>query len=173
MAGNLAEFNNYLRDTLRISDQSLRNAINNQGIESFNDLIDLTVKDVEKACARIRTPGGTIPNPRAAEENQPATIKNPGIQVSLQVEKRLMQLCYFCRHMHRIQRTVTAAQASLARLIQVWSLKDAEDAFESSTVPTPRTLTKVDEIRQVLEDIENALTIARGINGEPATSLCH
>jgi predicted flap endonuclease-1-like 5' DNA nuclease len=73
--------NNYFTGTLGIGDQGLRDALNAQGLTSFNAVVSLKDDDIQQICSNIRKPGGTIANPNVAVAGQPHTIQNPGIAV--------------------------------------------------------------------------------------------
>jgi hypothetical protein len=107
MAANQAALNNYLQDTLGFP-EDLSRALNAQGLDAFDVLTTLTDKDVKEMCGNVRKPGGTIPNPAYDAANPvagvPLTIPNPGVSMGLPCKKLLRQLCYYCFHMHRIQR---------------------------------------------------------------------
>jgi hypothetical protein len=62
-AALLAELNEYLEEGLLIVDAAVRNALNDQGLVSIDDLANLTEKDIANICSNARKPGGTIPNP--------------------------------------------------------------------------------------------------------------
>ena len=113
MAGNLAALNAYLNNTLNISDQATRDALNEQGLDSsdsFKQLTDQDIKDLGVAC---RKPGGMMANPNAAAENAPAVIPNRGVALSFLSVKRLRMLCYYIHHMERIQRPFQYNQAMM------------------------------------------------------------
>ena len=107
-----------------------------------------------------------IPNPQADQRNQPTQIPNRGLPLGFVLEKRLRQFRFYCWHMHRIQRPFEAASASLERLSQVWELrveKDEED--EGEQVKDPEKLTKVDEVRKTLENLDYVLLHRKGRYG--------
>jgi hypothetical protein len=89
MAAALAQINNYFQNVLLIQEQPVRDALNQQGLEGFDDFVSLTDKDIKNICANIRKPGGTIPNPNAAVAGQPPVISNPGVQIGYVYERRL------------------------------------------------------------------------------------
>ena len=158
MAANLAALNNYFENTLFITDQAVRNGLNQQGLTSFDDFITFTEKDIAQICSNVRKPGGVIPNPNAAVPGQPATISNPGVLVGHAIEVRLKMLCYFVKHVVRIQRLpVVPAIATLTRLIAVYKLKDIEKDEEDEDIKIPTPLTKIDEVCVTLEDLDDYL----------------
>jgi hypothetical protein len=169
MAAALAALNNYLNDPIGITDPQARVALNNQGLQSFFDFYTLTEKDIIEICANIRKPGGTIPNPvhdpAAPVAGIPPTIPNPGIHLGHIYEKRLKMLRYYLLHLQRIQRPMVIAQATLARITICYRLKEAEDEVEDIDLPTK--LSRVDKVREVLEDIDNYLLRKLGASGLP------
>lgn len=171
MAANLAAFNNYLNDTLLIDEQATRQALNAQGLQAFDDLENLTDNDVKDICKNVRQPGGTIPNPVAIANPDnaaiPAAIPNRGVNMSFLAEKRLRQLRYYIYHMHRIQRTFVPNQATLHRLTEVWAeLKEKEDE-KNDDVPEVEKLTRVEQVRKTIEDIDDACNTKLGSSGAP------
>ena len=80
-----------------------------QELDSVEELQILTDAEVENLCKVLRRPGGTISNPNAANQGQPAQIPNPGIQVSLRAENNLKLGCFYIRHCVRTSRACTPA----------------------------------------------------------------
>jgi hypothetical protein len=82
MAANQTALNNYLQDTLGFP-QALAHALNAQGLDGFDILVNLTDKDIKDMCANVRKPGGTIANPAYDAANPvagvPPTVPNPGV----------------------------------------------------------------------------------------------
>ena len=69
MVGNLATLNNYLNNTLHISNQVMHDVLNEQGldsIDSFKPLTDQDMKDLGNTCRKL---GGMIANPNAVVAN--------------------------------------------------------------------------------------------------------
>jgi hypothetical protein len=169
MAAAQAQLNNYLDTPIGITVQATRTALNQQGLQSFDDFLTLTEKDISEICANLRKPGGTIPNPDhnpgAPVAGVPATLPNPGISLGHLFEKRLKMLRYYTLHLQRIQRQFTPAAATLARLISCYTMKETEE--EEEDIDLPSKLTKVDKVRDVLENIDNYLYQKRGSSGLP------
>ena len=166
MAGNLAALNAYLNNTLHISDQATRDALNEQGLDSsdsFKQLTDQDIKDLGVAC---RKPGGTMANPNAAAANAPAIIPKPGVALSFLSVKRLRMLCYYIHHMERIQRPFHYNQATMQRLLNVWALYEDEEKNDEDP-DMPEKFTDVKNVRSMLEDLDNYLIIKRGATGLP------
>ena len=60
-----------------------------QGMDSLDEFSFLDNKAVETLCQVVRKPGGTIANPRARVNGQPARIPNPGTNVPLKAQDNL------------------------------------------------------------------------------------
>ena len=158
MAAALAAFNNYLNGTLGITENSVRTAINAQGLQGPDDFTGLTDDDIATICENCRKPGGRIANPDAGLAGQPATINNPGVQLSFVTEKRLKMLNFYIHHLGRIQRPFESNRADLNRLIQAWSMKEKEESANDEELELPPKLTDVKHVRSVIEDLDNHLT---------------
>jgi hypothetical protein len=128
MAAALAGLNNYFDNTIGITDQATRVALNEKGLESFDDFLIYTEKEITDMCPNVRKPGGLIVNPAFDPNNVvpgvPPNIPNPGLTIGLGIEKRLKMLRYYVHHMNRIQRPVTAANATLACLTACYRRKE-------------------------------------------------
>jgi hypothetical protein len=169
MAAAQAALNNYLDAPLGITEAATRAALNQQGLQSFDDFLTLTEKDISEICTNLRKPGGTIPNPAynaaAPVVGIPATIPNPGINVGHVFEKRLKMLRFYLLHLQRIQRNMTPATATLARLTTCYNMKEIEDNEEEEELPGK--LVRVDKVRDVIENIDHYLNRKRGSSGLP------
>jgi hypothetical protein len=165
MVAALAALNNYFNDPLGIVDLQSRVALNNQVLQSFDDFLMLTEKDISNICTHIRKSGGTVPNPvhkaAAPVAGVPPLIPNPGIQFGHAYEMQLKMLRYYLLHLQQIQCLFSAAQATLARLAICYRLKDAED------IDLPGKLTRIDKVRDVLEIMDNYLFRKLGSSGLP------
>ena len=60
----------------KLEEQGVRNAITNQGLNSWEAFKIITLDDMTELCRHVRRPGGTIPNPAGGAE-----IPNPGQQI--------------------------------------------------------------------------------------------
>ena len=163
MAGNLAAFHNYLDATLHIPVVT-REAFINQGITAFDDLIYITDKDVKDMCSNAKKPGGTIPNPNyVAGGNMPAFIPNPGAQVGFLHEKGLRMLRFYRGYMATIQRPSMPNQVTTARLNEAWVFYEMLEATKDVLVDKPPKLTKQDDARKVIENLDNYLKLKRNV----------
>lgn len=107
MAAPIATLNNYLQQVFGITDGNIRQAINDQGLTTFDDFFNLTETDVEEICTNVQKPGGMMVNPNAAVLQLPGVpmmIANPGLPLGHLYEKRLKMLRYYMFHLKRIQR---------------------------------------------------------------------
>ena len=162
---------NYLTNTLSFSPALLR-ALSLQGVTSFQIVVDLEEEEVKQVCRVIRRPGGTIANPVAAQAgaaqgNVQATIPDPGTAFPLVMEKRLKMLWYYKRHLQNVSRTFSPGQATLARLLQAWRLKERHDSELLDDVPLPPKLTDTIRIREAIENVTFYLQTKRGVRGHP------
>ena len=66
-----------------------------QEMNNLNKFGLLTDEEVTNMCKVVRHPGGTIANPEAGKEGQPAQIPNPGLGIALCVENNLKLMCCF------------------------------------------------------------------------------
>ena len=123
MAGNQAEFNNYLRDVLTLPDPVCR-ALNAHGISGLADFKSMKeLQSIQDLCKNIRSPGGSIPNPRAAEAGQPLTLPDRGHQVGIVVQNKLEMLWWFVQYVYTVQREPTRALATMEALETTWDYK--------------------------------------------------
>ena len=172
MAANQAALRNYLDATLQLP-VTVREAIIAQGMSSFDDFIGLTDKDMKDVCSNAKKPGGTIPNPNwVAGGNMPPTITNPGAPVGFIHEKRLRQLRFHRNYFSIVQRPMVPGQATLLRLRDSWSLYEAIKNYQDGTAPPlPGKLSKQDDARKVIEDLDHYLKKIRNSQGVPMSYL--
>ena len=123
----------------------------NQEMDELAEFALLKDDEVENLCKVIRRPGGTMPNPNAAVDGQPAQIPNPGSAVSLRAENNLKLMCYFLRYKDRTSRGVVAGDVTLANVRALRDHKEWEenhtdvDAPEINTKDWPRTIEAIEE----------------------------
>jgi len=165
MAANQAQFNNYLQQVLGIESQGLREALNAEGLDSFAALSTMEDDGIVNACKHIRNPGGMIPNPNAAAQGQPAQVPNRGHPIGSATEKRLRQLRYFHFHHTRVQRPFQRGEATLLNLNTFW--KRFKDEEEDQQLDKPGKLTRMEDVRKTLVNIDQYLMEKRGAYGSP------
>jgi hypothetical protein len=166
MAANQAALLNYLTNTL-LFPITLRQAVIDEGVQAIDDFIHHSDKDIKNICKNIRSPGGTIANPLAADPGQPPELPNRGITVGFVYEKRLRQLRYFRWHLHRIQRPWNPQQATLARLNELWTRFELEENATDNEPSYPDPLKKIEDVRKVIENIDDWLHRRLGVRGSP------
>ena len=182
MAANTAAFVNYLDTTFNFA-RVLAEELATQGLDSFPAFVDLSDEDVKEICTTIRKPGGTIQNPAYVAQREqyddqaaadpttpvphwyPQTIANPGIPIPLPKEKILRQICYLANHFVRIQRNFDQQSCTTARLASLWRYKIRVKEEGKDEPKLPEKLSNINNIRQVIENVENYLRVKRGVNG--------
>jgi hypothetical protein len=132
MSAALTQLNLYLQNVLLINQPDTRAALNQQGLDAFGDFNGLTGKDIKNICANVWKHGGTIPNPNAGVANQPDTITNPGVHLDYVLKRRLEMLRYYVYHCVRVQPQFVPQQITLARLLQVYHLKETEEVAKEN-----------------------------------------
>ena len=157
MAGATAALNNYFINAFSLNQMRTREALNDQGLDSFTAFVTLTFKDIHEICSNCKAPGGTLPNPRAAEVGQHATISNRGVAISLVVEKNLQKLRSYLNYIHMIQRLHGTASPTVGRINIAHNDFLRRKDFKNDTIDLPAPFTKVEKIRQTLEALDEVL----------------
>ena len=115
--------------------------VQRHGITNLQELGLHFDKDMESLVKALRRPGGTINNPNrgrgAAADAQPATIPNPGFEISHAVEMHLKLASYYVRHQDRTSRTCVPEDIQLASVRALRLLHDTEQAHEDPTEVPP------------------------------------
>ena len=75
--------------------------IDDQDINSLDELKILRDDEISNLCKVLRWPGGLINSPNAAT-GQPVMILNPSNQANLQAEMNLTLAAYYLHHRERI-----------------------------------------------------------------------
>jgi hypothetical protein len=169
----LDRLNDYLENTIGITSQALRDALNAEGIISFASFALLDDDDMTRICTVIRRPGGTIPNPANAvlilpNPAVPVNIPNPGVPVGYVYEKRLKLFRFFVFHNDRVQRLrFDPATVSLDVLNDYGELQRTLADADDDDIKMPEPLTKIENVRSTLEDLEDYLRRKRGSNAAP------
>lgn len=170
MAAAQGALNNYMNNVLLITTAAVRSALNVEGLQSLDDFVSLSEKDIDDICSNARKPGGLIPNPAYDPTTAVAgigpTMANPGVQIGHLHVKRLKMLRFYIVHLRRIQRSFTAAGATLAQLTNVYALHEQEDE-EAEIKDLPDKLVSVDKVRYTLDNIDNYIIKKRGVSGAP------
>ena len=82
---------------------AVQTALNDQGLQAFDDLSTLTEDDIAEVCSNARKPGRTVPNPAhfapttaaPVVPGVPAEIPNPGVHIGHVYEKRLKMVRFY------------------------------------------------------------------------------
>jgi hypothetical protein len=143
MAGNaeLAMFNDHLEQVLGFTDEVLE-PLNDQGITSFISLLDTyNRKDgFENLWKRLANPGGTMDDPNHTGRGAAPQIGARGVAITLRQQTTLLQLAYWVRHRHRIQRHVSPNLATPQAMRTMGEMMNQErelrEAAKASTLPT-------------------------------------
>jgi phosphoglycolate phosphatase-like HAD superfamily hydrolase len=166
MAAALAQVRNALQ-AIGIVDASHRDAIT-ESITSVEDFVFLTDKFIKDMCNTLRRPGGTVPNPNAAQPGAPAVIPCSGVAISPTAEERLILLGYYIRHLKRTSRPIPG-QFVAARVLSMAEIKrrEEEDKTLSKDATAPSMIDDLKKIREAFENIEDYLSKVRGTTGVP------
>ena len=159
-------FNLFLHDTLGITNEDVRVALNGQGLVSFESFVGLADDDIDTIAANVRKPGGTIPVPLARNGE---TVPNPGLSIGFLDVRRLEMLRFYVHHCTRIQRTLVAADMTIIRLQHVYKMKETEEqlAKAKDKLELPSKIVKIDDVRTNIEDLDDYLLEKRGESGLP------
>ena len=153
MAAALAAINNYFQNILHITNVDVRNALHDQGLQSFDNFGTLTEQDIIDICDKARKPGGTIDNPAcvAPMAGVPAlpgvtpTLPNPGVSIRHVVEKRLKMTRILAYHCRCIQCTFNGVIGTLARLNNLYEFHLQEEEYDND-IDLPDKLMSVESI---------------------------
>jgi len=134
----LAGFRTYLRDEIGVLDVTgvnaagKREAIQSEGLNVIDDLVDFDDDEIKILCQSVRKPGGTVQDP-----NDPTrTIPDPGFKVPAICEKRLKLAANGARIYRMINRPITQASLDRNRLkLFDQHLRLIEDHSEPEQIP--------------------------------------
>ncbi len=150
---------------LGFSNQAALTIVNDQGINSVEELSILTDHEVETLCKVVRRPGGQIANPNAGEAGQPDNIPNPGINVPLRAENNMKLAAYYCRFREKTSRATTPANIELDPVRTVRPLRDWENAHEEQE--PEEGLINAKDWHKMLEALEEYLRRCLGVTKIP------
>ena len=131
--------------------------VEEQGMDTLEEIKLLTDDEIESLCKVIRRPGGTIPQPAGAVAGA-AAIANPGVSVNQRAETHLKLLAFYLRHQARVSRVVQPADVTLDAIRTVRELREFESTYKKpEDLPSinakdwPKTMEAIDEyLRSVL-----------------------
>ena len=87
-----------------------------QGLDALDELALLTDLECESLCKLIRRPGGHIPNPRAGDPGEQATIPGIGNTVSMRSVTNLKLAGFWVRHRIRTSRAYHPVDCTLTAI---------------------------------------------------------
>ena len=130
--------------------------VDEQGLDSLNEIRLLTDDEIESLCKVVRRPGGTIPGPNVGD----APVNNPGTPINLRAENHLKLLAFFLRHQERVSLTTQVADITLDAIRALRELRDFESTYKAPDDPPainakdwPKTMESIHEyLRSFLGD---------------------
>ena len=157
------ELMQFLTQKLRLS-AAAAEAIVEQGLTAFDDFIELTDKDIDGLCDRVRSPGGMLERPRGGP------VADRGVKIGLIQQKNLRAARFYIYHCHRIQRTFNYRAVTLKEMRTFWSqrFEDEKDSTKAdSSEDDLKPLKNETEIKKALEDLDAVLLNRLGAGGSP------
>jgi ribosomal protein S13 len=122
--------------------------VDEQGMDTLDEIKLLTDDEIENLCKVIRRPGGTIPGPNLGD----APVNNPGTPVNLRAENHLKLLAFYLRHQERASRVVNVANITLETIRTLRELRDFELTYKAPDDPPtinakdwPKTMENIHE----------------------------
>jgi hypothetical protein len=92
-----------------------RAIVEEQGINSIDELKILTDTEIENLCKVVHHPGGQVVNPNAAEAGQQNQLPNGGESISLQAKLNIKLAAYYVHHcLDHVSRDCNATSITLA-----------------------------------------------------------
>jgi hypothetical protein len=135
--------------------------VDEQGMDTLQEIRLLTDYEVESLCKVIYRPGGTVPAPVAHGSPIPA----PGVQVNLRAQGHLKLLVFYLCHMERVSRTVTVASITLDVIRAVRELQEFELSYKVPDLDPPTINAK--DWPKTMESIEEYLRSILGVRKIP------
>ena len=118
-------------------DDAAQALIEQQGIDSLQEICILPDDEIYNLCKLLRRPGGTVPGAPGEGGAPGAAVPNPGIQVSSRAETNLKLLAIFIRHKACTSRAVAPATVTLDNIRAMRELRDYESTYTTPYgVPT-------------------------------------
>jgi len=127
-------------------------------------------KNMNDTCARMISPGGTLPGRGAA-----AGRANRGINVTYVQQMNLRRCCFLVNCLWRIQRPHASVAVNLIMLKEPWEerfdLENPGKDAEKVEVKDPAPLTKVEDVKNTIETLEFVLLRRLGAGGSPLACI--
>jgi hypothetical protein len=94
-----------------------RAILDEQGINSVDELKIVTDTEIENLCKVVHRPGGQVANPNAAKAGQQPQLPNHGESISLQAKLNIKLAAYYVRHrLDLVSRDCNAVSITLAAI---------------------------------------------------------
>ena len=157
----------YLEDELSYDEEPIEKVIEN-GIDTFDDLIEMSDKDVTGMCEKIRHPGG-MKEKGGTGRDRDELVPDKGVKIGYLQEKSLRQLRFYVFHCDRIQRSFDT-NTSFGALKVFWNQRfdlEKEGTKADSSKEEIKPLKKDSDVRKALEDLDNLLMNRMGAGGSP------
>lgn len=160
----------YLTDTLGFPVE-LKDALLEQGYDSFESFENMKDKDVDRLCTTMRKPGGTIDNPELAiNADAPLFVGNPGVNVGDRFVRLLKQLAYYLRYLKKVQRHVRVTHMEPDHLQRLWTYKEQEEARDDNP-DYPDKFTTSKNARETLENMLEWIEASFGADDIPLSYI--
>ena len=107
--------------------------VDDQGIDSLDEIRLLTDEEIGSLCKVLRRPGGTIAGAGAGA----AQVQNPDVQVNQRAKGHLKLMAFYLRHQARVSREVNAPDITLESIRSVRELREFESTYKVPTNNMP------------------------------------
>ena len=158
----------FCREVLMLSNEAAEEVVE-EGIDTFEDFVEMSDKDITGMCDKIRSPGGMIK--RGGRGNGANDlVPNRGIKIGFIAEKNLRNARFYIYHMDRIQRPFVPGDVTLPIIREFWTKRfelEKEGTKADTTKEEIKPLKKDGDVRKSLEDLDNLLMNRLGAGGSP------
>ena len=165
MAAALTEFSNWMGTVLLIDSarptngagrSRLREAIVEQGINSFANLRRFHEDGLTPVFTNVRSPGGVIPDPA----NPGQFVRNRGQNITAENERNLQKAVHGARYYHIVQTTFDR-NVTLDQLNDLWDARQEAKQFDNDFTP-PGRITNFRQIKIMFDTLESYFAIKLG-----------
>ena len=117
----ISDFEKWLRDEMKVSDEKSRKAIENEGLDDLDILLEFTAATIKILCETVRRPGGI---------DSTTNVAHAGNHISALSLIRLQQATYVANVYFRCQRTLSYERLSYNNIKRLYNIKTHEDQYE-------------------------------------------
>ena len=156
-----AEIDNFFEHVMGIDDGAIRQAIIEQGCDSWRAMRRMTKDDTDRIARAISRPGGMVANPLAHLPNQQPTVPNRGLHFSAPEQLALKKTVRFLSYMHISQRTFDAADTTLIEVDAVWEYQVTLELYSNDIEP-PGKWNPNTTMRATFESLDEYLNLKLG-----------